>query len=548
VILAAICTNGGHYDEAFRYLARSRAIADSLGDLKKIATNHHSVGRIHREMGDTVTAIDYELRALALYREIKDLSSVDGTMRHLGMLYSCLGKADSAMYYYNAALELAKRLGQRGRLRSHYEELARHYARMKKFSEAITFQRRYMALADSVYNVETVQRINELSAAYEADRRERAIAMHEAERGIDSLELLRRGQALTEQRMLLHRRQQEKTLLAQDDALQRLRLARAEDTLSMRADAITRGRAESAKEQRWLQLQQASIARNELYRNTLLGGLGVTLLLTLLFLRALRNRRIAAELRTEAAELRVSAAEAMAAKQQAEIARRENEMQRRFTARLIASQEQERKRIAGALHDGIGQDLLIIKHRALMALEDAEQRRQHLGDITHIAVEAVEDVRRLCRDLCPYQLERVGLTNTLRDMLASVGKSTALTMHAEIDEVDGLIPAEREIDLYRVVQEGINNVIRHAEAHEVEVTLRRVNGSLCLRIHDDGRGFDPAWLSSTNGEGLGVQDMTERMHLLGGELRFESSVGSGTLVEASIPLTAVTHHQQESAA
>jgi len=547
IILAAICTNGGHYDESLSYLARSKAIADSLGDRQRIATNYHSVGRIYRDMGDTVTAIDYEQRALALYQEIDDLRDMNFTLHHLGTLYSRLGKADSAMHFYEAALEVVQRRGSRGSLRQHYRLLAEHHARMGDFGKAIAFRRRFTALKDSLLNEQAVRRINELTAAYEAERRERIITLLRAERSIDSLELLQRERTLMQQRLLLIKQRQEKELLAQENALQRLQLARAADTLNMHAETIARRRAESAKQQRRLQLQQATLARDVLNRNSLLGGLAVTLLLALLFLRALRSRRVAAELRTEAVELHVRAAEAMAAKQQAEIAHRESELQRLFTTRLIDSQEQERKRIAGALHDGIGQDLLIIKHRALMALDDTEQRRTNLDDITHIAIEAVEDVRQLCRDLSPYQLERVGLTNTLRDMLASVEKSTALTMHADIEQVDGLIPAEREIDLYRVVQEGINNIIKHAEAHEVEVTLQRVNGGLRLRIHDDGKGLDTEKHSDPAAQaGLGMQGMTERMHLLGGEIRFESSAGQGTLAEALIPLaTATVAHEED---
>ncbi|MCB2204621.1 tetratricopeptide repeat protein [bacterium] len=549
VILAAICTNGGHFNESLSYLARSGAIADSLGDKKRIAQNIHSVGRIYRDQGDLVTAIDYEQRALKVYKEINEMRQMSFTQYLLANLYSRLGKADSSMHHFNAALEVSQRLGTKGYLRHHYRELAKHHVRMGNYKEAIAFQRKRMALFDSRDDEKSIRRINELTAVYEAERRERIIALLAAEQRIDSLELLQRNQALTWQRMKLLQRQQGKKLLEQDRALQQLQLARAADTLNMRAEAIALGHAENAAQRRKLALQEASLARGALHRNTLLGGFVVALLLTLLFLRILRNRRITAELRTEATELRVSAVEAMAAKQLVEIAHREHEMQRRFTTRLIASQEQERKRIAGALHDGVGQDLLIIKHRALMALDDAEQRKQHLGDITHIAVEAVEDVRRLCRDLSPYQLERVGLTSTLRDMLTSVEKSTAITMHIDIGEVDGLIPNEREIDLYRVVQEGMNNIVKHAEARKVDVTLQRVNGSLRLRIHDDGKGFELEKRSDPAAHaGLGMQSMAERMHLLDGEIKFESGTGNGTLIEALIPLPADAIQQQEGSA
>jgi signal transduction histidine kinase len=550
VILAAVCTNGGHYDLARGYLRRSRAIADSLGDQRRIGTNWHSVARIFREEGDLVTAVDYEQRALRCYREAGSLRDIDFTLRQLGTLCSRMGKPDSAMQCFDAALEVSRTLGGRGRLRWHAGTLAEHFARNGEFARAIEWQKRHMALNDSVYNVKTIKRVNELTAAYEAERRERRIALLDATRAVDSLTLMRTGQRLLAEQREVEVREDERTLLAQQRRIEELQLARAADTLSLRTQAIARGRAEADRQRQKIELQQAALSQEQLLRNALAGGLLVALILGVLLLRNLRRRRETAELRTEAAELHAHAVEAQAVEQQAAIAREEHAQRRRFTAHLIASQEKERRRIAGALHDGIGQDLLIIKHRVQMGMADAARRKEHLNDIMEIAVEAVEDVRRLCRDLRPYQLERVGLTETLRGMLLSVDESTPLEVHADIADVDGLIPAEREIDLYRVLQEGMNNIIKHAEASRADVRLQRVNGSLLLHLRDDGKGFDIAAAKNGMPAGMGLEDMTERMHLLGGQLRIESAAGRGTLLEATIPLNGdgIRGGTQESAA
>ncbi len=536
IILAAICTNGGHHDWARKYLRRSRAIADSLGDPRRIGTNWHSVARIFREEGDLITAVDYEQRALRHYREAGSLRDIDFTLQQLGTLCSRLGKADSAMQCFDAALEVSKTLGGRGRLRWHAGTLAEHFARNGQFAKAIAMQKQHMALNDSVYNVQTITRVNELTAAYEAERRERRLALLAATRAIDSLTLVRTGQRLAAEREALTARTDEAQLLAQQRRIEELQLARAADTLTLRTQAIARGRAESARQRDQISLQQAAISQEQLLRNALAGGFLIALVLGGLLLRNLRRRRETAELRTESAELHARAVETQAIVQQAAIAREEHAQQRRFTAHLIASQEKERRRIAGALHDGIGQDLLIIKHRVRMAMDDAARRKEHLTDIMEIAVEGVEDVRRLCRDLRPYQLERVGLTETLRGMLRSVDESTPLDVHADIADVDGLIPAEREIDLYRVVQEGMNNIIKHAGATRADVRLERVNGSLRLHLRDDGKGFDIGAAKTGAPTGMGLEDMTERMHLLGGQLRIESAAGRGTLLEATVPL------------
>lgn len=536
MIIAALCTNSGKYERAKEYLARSMALADSLGDRGRIADVLYSFARPYREQGDMVTAIDYALQSLDIYREIGDLRNEDTMLRKIATLYSRVGKYDSAKTLFDEALVITERLGSRGRIRWHYQDLAAHYARMGEFDSAIAMQASHMALNDSVYNSETFSSINTLTAALEADSRERRIELLSTAREVDSLRLLQRARELEQQRLLLRQRQAERSLLAQERHIQQLKIAQAADTLALRTQAIARGRLEAQRQRQKISLQQAELAQEELLRNALAAGFLVTLVLAVLFMRNLRRRRETAELRTEAAELRVRAVEAQALAQQADIAREEHAQRRQFTARLIASQEQERRRIAGALHDGIGQDLLIIKHRALMAQDDAARRDEHLKDIMEIAVEGIEDVRRLCRDLRPYQLERVGLTETLRGMLLSIDESTSLEVHANIGDIDGLIPAEREIDLYRVVQEGMNNIIKHAGATRADVHLERVNGSLRLRLRDDGTGFEIAATKAGAPLGMGLEDMTERMHLLGGHLRIESAAGRGTLLEATVPL------------
>ena len=141
--------------------------------------------------------------------------------------------------------------------------------------------------------------------------------------------------------------------------------------------------------------------------------------------------------------------------------------QEAFSRQLIASQERERGRIAAELHDGLGQNLLIIKNRAFMAgskIADPPAALAQLAEISATAALAVEEVREIARNLRPYQLDRLGLTLALKDIIEKVSDTSVIDVTADIDELAGVLPPEAEINLYRIVQEGINNVVKHSGA------------------------------------------------------------------------------------
>jgi signal transduction histidine kinase/ligand-binding sensor domain-containing protein len=221
---------------------------------------------------------------------------------------------------------------------------------------------------------------------------------------------------------------------------------------------------------------------------------------------------------------------------------RVNQLERRqaaqqaFAQQLIESQEAERKRIAAELHDGLGQNLLVIKNRALFGLlqpGDASRAAAQLTDISTTVSQAIDEVRQIAANLHPYQLDRLGLTKALTSMIRKVGEAAQLEVACALDNVDGLLDAAGEINLYRIVQEGLNNVVKHAAASEASVELQRAPQSLHLTLRDDGRGFV---LAEVKAGGLGLTGLTERARLLGGTLHIESAPGAGTLITLTIPL------------
>jgi signal transduction histidine kinase len=224
----------------------------------------------------------------------------------------------------------------------------------------------------------------------------------------------------------------------------------------------------------------------------------------------------------------------------------ERALQETFSRRLIESQEVERKRMAAELHDSLGQTLLVLNNYAGMALNELanpEKLRARLGKIRDSAAGCIEEVRGIARALRPYQLDRFGLTKTLEDIADTLAETARLEVVAEIDNVDGLFSPPAEISIYRVAQEWLNNVIKHAQASKARLMLRRENSGLHLILEDNGVGFDydAAMARRDEKQSFGLVNLRERVRLLGGTIEFDTAVGRGTRLTLQIPYENAHH-------
>ncbi len=228
------------------------------------------------------------------------------------------------------------------------------------------------------------------------------------------------------------------------------------------------------------------------------------------------------------------------------------EEQEAFARQLIASQEHERGRIAAELHDGLSQSLVIIKNRAMLSLiqpDDHDRAVEQLREIAEASTHAIDEVKEIIYDLRPIQLDRLGLTRSIEDALNKVAHAHELELSKQLDDVDGVFTKEYENSLYRIVQESLNNIIKHAAATRIEVHLHRREQQVELMIRDNGKGFVPGAANperqSETRSGFGLLGIVERARLLGGQTQIESAVGIGTTVSVIIPTgtTAQTNGQ-----
>ena len=202
--------------------------------------------------------------------------------------------------------------------------------------------------------------------------------------------------------------------------------------------------------------------------------------------------------------------------------------------RVVEAQELERARLARELHDETGQALASIL-LGLGQLEEAvetDEARAAAADLRDLVVATLQDVRRLAVELRPSALDDFGLVPAVERLAATVSAPSGPTVDVEANLGEERLPPETETVLYRIVQEALTNIVKHASAGHVSITLVRKGASAVVVVEDDGKGFDPAELRAGS---LGIAGMRERVGLVGGRLTIESSPGAGTTLVAEVP-------------
>ena len=201
--------------------------------------------------------------------------------------------------------------------------------------------------------------------------------------------------------------------------------------------------------------------------------------------------------------------------------------------RVVEAQELERRRLARELHDQTGQELTSVL-LGLKAVEEAgsdEERAQALAAVRGQVVETLHDVRRLAVELRPKALDDFGLVAALERLRETFAEQTGMRVDFEA-QIGDRLPSDVETALYRIVQEALTNIVKHAQAGAVSIVLTRSARSITAVIEDDGRGF----ALDEDRDGLGLLGMGERLALLGGKLKLESTRGAGTTIVAEVPL------------
>jgi two-component system sensor histidine kinase UhpB len=208
--------------------------------------------------------------------------------------------------------------------------------------------------------------------------------------------------------------------------------------------------------------------------------------------------------------------------------------ERRQSARIaLGAQEAERLRIARELHDDLGQALTAVALQVeRLARSSSGGEAKQLNELAKQLHAGLDDLHRIARELRPEALDDLGLINALIALTSRLDRQSDLRVERHLASDLPPLSAEEELVIYRVAQEALTNVVRHADASTARLTLSHTNGSALLVISDDGRGIS----ANRDGNGSGIQGMRERAMLVGGALRIEPLPSGGTEVRLTVPL------------
>ncbi len=211
--------------------------------------------------------------------------------------------------------------------------------------------------------------------------------------------------------------------------------------------------------------------------------------------------------------------------------------------RLMSAQEEERRRIARELHDETSQNIALLAMNLDVSMDpaklDHKSVTEHISQAKGLALKTLEEVHRIIIDLRPSILDDLGLLAALHWYAEARLGSQGVRVHWELPEVEKRLPAHIETALFRIVQEAITNIAKHAEAQNVIISLAYEDDSVAIEIEDDGKGFDPkeAMPTAASARGLGVLGMKERVSLLNGVFKIDSQPGEGTYISIKVPLS-----------
>ena len=209
--------------------------------------------------------------------------------------------------------------------------------------------------------------------------------------------------------------------------------------------------------------------------------------------------------------------------------------------RVIEAQENERQRLARQIHDGPAQSLtnLILQAEICERLFEADpaQARVELGNLKNATTTTFQKIRDFILTLRPMMLDDLGLVPTLKQYIQDYEEKTGLSVNWTVMGRETRLPSHTEVTIFRVIQELLTNINKHAHAAHVQVSLDFQNGSVIANVEDDGSGFDVGEIQGAGQQrkGLGLTTIQERTEMLGGEIQIESRIGRGTKARIQIP-------------
>ncbi len=572
----------GNYEKATQYELKALAINEAINEKSNIASNAAALGALYARMKNFKNALAYNQKALALFQEMKDellvanttfnIATVEVRQRQYQMAekhlleilpyFEKINKKESLRKVYVQLINIADETGKEVKAESYLRKALSYSVKTGNpvndidvmFNEAslLIFEKKYdlaeqkliaaLQLAneanlylqklnakkhlimlyqesgqkgkaaraftgydltkDSLLNQDNINNLNELQTKYETEKKETQISLLNKENKVKSLQLINNGLEIERNKNMISQQQQELTINQLE--------IRNKNQLVKNQQVDAERKNESIKNlQKQAQIQDLKLAK----RNMLMITISFIALLSMLIVYLLYNRN---KLKQKAI------LEAEIFKQQ-EIA----------SQSLFEGEQKERIRIARDLHDSIGQMLSVVKMN-ISSMDDYEVENSLPKNTANLVDKTIAEVRHISHNLIPEELN-FGLFPALESLCEKINnsKKTQVILSVPENVKHYVFEKQNELSIYRIVQEVLNNMVKHAEASLININILQKERQLLIQIKDDGKGFNTENINAS--KGIGWKNIQARVKMLNGKLEITSEKLTGTEIEISIP-------------
>lgn len=522
-LLGKLYKNKGEYKRAIRYQLEGDSLAEVLQDSRGLASVNNDLGILFKEMGQYEDALKHYKKANIYCREIKFGRGTSLTYSNIGTIYLEEKKFDEALPYLELALKTAREIDDLPSTANALGNLATYYnitdddktKALAYFKEAVTadslmgdqlnmalaYTNMSYAYALSKDYVKATTYINEaIAICEELNARQMIIKAYNIASKVHAMQ--------GDYKQAYERYVKLKTL---QDSLLNDQSQQAVSDIKIKYETEKTER-ENELLNRELEIKKLETARQKAVNQAQLLGLGGLLLLGIVAGGFVYNQT--------------------RLKHKARMQEAINEQQRIQFRAVIAGEEKERRRVAHELHDGLGQMLSAAKlNVSALDLDDQPEEAPIWQNAMAIIDEACQEVRHISHNMMPAALMRLGLLPALDEMVRKLNEAGQINVSLQSRELKNIeIDESTGVNIYRMVQEVVNNTLKHSQANLIVISLTKpTDDTINIKIEDDGQGFDVATISQS--KGIGWKNIYSRADMMGGQVEIDSQLGKGTVVQ-----------------
>ena len=506
----------GNYDSAASYYYHALDVQNKLNDPNEKAAVLNELGKLYRKTRDLDRSLQMYNDAYALYKSVGNNDGMATIMNESGVVFEYKGDYQEAIKRYKSSLAIREKMNDINGKAYSLNFIGGVYTLQKNFVEAEKYLLQSLELRRQLKDTFAIAfNFADLGYMYnEQGRLDKAAEQYALSNAIATkmkfpdllLENYKVLSDIAEKKGNTHLSLDlyKKYVVLKDSIFSGAKMKQIEEL---------NAKYQAEKKEQQLTLQEAEITK----KNYLLIGLGVAVALLVLWgVSFFRKRRIQQELRLQATIMK-----------QQDIA----------TRAIITAEENERKRIAADLHDGVGQMMSAAKMN-LSAFESDitfkdESQKAAYERVLSLVDESCREIRSVSHQMMPNALLKSGLANAVKEFIDKIdNRIIRITLHAE--GLQERLDSNVETIMYRVIQECVNNVIKHSGANVLDISLIRDEDGIAVTIEDNGKGFDTS--DKQKFDGIGLKNIISRVTFLKGEVDFDSRPGKGTLVAIHIPI------------